>query len=224
MTISVWPADDRPREKLLKRGPDTLSDAELIAIFLRTGTRGCSAVDLARGLIQRYGGLRAMLTADLNSLCRTPGIGPGKAAQLAAVVELGRRYLAERLTRDNALTSPDQAQDYLRHWLQDRAAESFCCLFLDTRHRVVRAEELFRGTIDGATVHPREVVKRALTHNAAAVIVAHNHPSGVAEPSRADEVLTRRLREALALVDIRLLDHIVVGDGAVVSLAARGLL
>ena len=222
--ISSWPATERPRDKLLERGPDALSDAELLAILLRTGVAGKCALTVARDLISNFGGLRRLLAADKPSLCAALGIGPAKYAQLQAAVELGRRRLAERLEHTTPLTSPEHTRMYLRAWLQDRAQEVFCCLYLDSRHRVLDAEELFHGTIDGATVHPREVVKAALARNAAALIVAHNHPSGVAEPSRADEHLTRRLKEALALVEVRLLDHLIVGDGQITSLAEMGLL
>jgi DNA repair protein RadC len=224
MPIKDWPAGERPREKLLQQGPQALSDAELLAIFLRTGVRGKSAVDLGRDLLSSFGGLRALLQADWRTFCQAPGLGMAKYSQLQAALEISRRYLLESLQREDVLTSPEVARSYLTARLRDRPHEVFACLFLDNRHRVICFEELFRGTIDGATVHPREVVKTALAHNAAAVILAHNHPSGVAEPSRADEMLTRRLKDALALVDIRVLDHIVVGEGNAVSLAERGLL
>ncbi len=223
MSIKDWPSDDRPREKLLSKGAASLSDAELLAIFLRTGTKGYSAVDLARELIQRFGGLRQLLNANLDTFCEGQGLGAAKYAQLQAVLEMGRRHLAEQLQRGDPLSSPRDAQSYLLMQLRDRNREVFCCVFLDTRHRVLAYEELFAGTIDGATVHPREVVKRALELNAAAVIAAHNHPSGVAEPSRADETLTTKLKQALALIDIRLLDHLIVGDGECVSLNELGL-
>ncbi len=215
---------ERPREKLLAGGPDRLSDAELLAIFLRTGTPGRSAVDLARELLLGFGGLRGLLTADLASFVARPGLGPVKYVQLQAGLELARRHLEETVRRGPALCSPDAVRRFLRARLRDLPHEVFCCLHLDNRNRVIHFEELFRGTIDGASVHPREVVKRALARNAAALILAHNHPSGVAEPSQADEVITRRLKSALALVDIRVLDHLVVGDGACVSFAERGLL
>lgn len=224
MAITDWPAEERPREKLLARGAAALSDAELLAIFLRTGVPGRTAVDVARDLLGRFGSLRQLLSAEQSAFCAAPGLGEAKFAQLQAVVEMARRYLGERLERGRALGSPADARDYLRLRLQDRHHEVFCCLYLDNRHRVLAFEELFTGTIDGAAVHPREVVKRALGHNAAAVIFAHNHPSGVAEPSRADELLTHRLRDALTLVEIRVLDHLVVGDGEVVSFSERGLL
>lgn len=224
MAIHDWPAGERPREKLLERGAAALSDAELLAIFLRTGTPGRSAVDLARELLDDFGGLRPLLAADREGFCTRPGLGPAKYVQLRAVLEMGRRHLGEELARGEALTSSAATRRYLCAHLRDRSHEVFACLFLDNRHRVIAFEELFRGTIDGASVYPREVVKAALGHNAAAVILAHNHPSGVAEPSRADTRLTERLREALGLVDIRVLDHVVIGEGEPVSFAERGLL
>lgn len=224
MAIRDWPAAERPREKLLQRGAEALSDAELLAIFLRTGVVGMSAVDLARQLISDFGGLRPLLAADCKNFCRHKGLGEAKYVQLQATLELGRRHLYATLQRGDALTSPDDTRRYLSARLRGYGHEVFAALFLDNRHRVIAFEELFSGTIDGASVHPREVVKRALSHNAAALILAHNHPSGVAEPSRADESITRRLREALALVEIRVLDHLIVGDGEIVSLAERGLI
>ena len=224
MPITDWPVAERPREKLLERGPQALSDAELLAIFLRTGCRGRTAVDLARDLLGEFGGLRPLLEADPTRFCRCAGLGPAKYAQLQAVLEMSRRHLWETLRRQATLASPADSTAYLSALLRDRPHEVFGCLYLDNRHRVLAFAELFRGTIDGASVHPREVVKEALAANAAAVILVHNHPSGVAEPSQADLALTRRLREALALVEIRVLDHLVVGDGETVSLASRGLL
>ncbi len=224
MAITDWQADERPREKLIKRGPAALSDAELLAIFLRTGVKGKTAVDLARDLLEEHKGLRNLLAADKQLFCRSHGLGPAKYAQLQATLEMGRRHLREIVQRDNALTSPQLTRDYLQSRLSHHPNEVFACLFLDNRHRVIEYEELFQGTIDGASVHPREVVRRALAHNAAAVILAHNHPSGVAEPSRADEQITRRLQEALALVDVRVLDHIIVGTGEMTSLAERGVI
>lgn len=224
MPITDWPCAERPREKLLARGPQALSDAELLAIFLRTGLPGKTAVDLARELLTTHGGLRPLLEADRAKFCTARGLGTAKFVQLQACLEIARRHLHETLTRGDALCSPEDTRRYLTARLRSQPREVFACLFLDTRHRVIRYEELFHGTIDGAAVHPREVVKQALAHNAAALIVAHNHPSGVAEPSRADCHLTERLREALALVDVRVLDHLVVGDGEIVSFAERGLL
>ncbi len=224
MAITDWPEAEQPREKLLEKGPEALSDAELVAIFLRTGRPGVSAVGLARELIINTGGLRQLLDADFASLNETPGLGPGKFVQLRAGLELGKRYLESRLRRGDVLSNPSATRDYLKMCLRAYPHEVFACLFLDNRHQVICFEELFSGTIDGASVYPREVVKRALQHNAAALILAHNHPSGVAEPSQADRNITRRLAEALSLVDIRVLDHIVVGDGQLVSFAERGLI
>lgn len=224
MAITDWPELERPREKLLERGPEALSDAELLAIFLRTGVPGKTAVDVARDLLSRFGSLRELLAAGVDELCQVPGIGEAKYVQLQAGLEMGRRYLAERLVRGESLSSTADTRQFLQAQLRDRQNEVFCVLFLDNRHRVLVFEELFQGTLNGTAVYPREVVKQALKYNAAAVILAHNHPSGVAEPSRADEQLTSRLKEALALVDIRLLDHLVVGDGEMVSFSERGLL
>ena len=222
MAITDWPAAERPREKLLDKGPAALSDAELLAIFLRTGLRGKSAVDLARELIQHFGGLKQLFSADRSKFCEVPGLGEAKYAQIQAAIEMSRRYLEARMRRDAVLDSPDATRDYLKARLGHQRREIFACLLLDNRHRVIHYAELFQGTIDGASVHPREVVRAALEHNAAAVIFAHNHPSGVAEPSDADRRITTRLKDALALVDIRVLDHLVVGDGETVSLAERG--
>ncbi len=224
MPISDWPRAERPREKLLSRGPESLSDAELLAIFLRTGVSGKTAVDIGRELIARFGGLRALLAASQAEFCSTRGTGTAKYVQLQAALELGRRFLEAAVRRGDPLTRPDDTRRFLSARLRGLPHEVFACLFLDNRHRVIGYEELFRGTIDGTEVHPREVIKRALAYNAAAVILAHNHPSGVAEPSRADETLTRRLKEALALVEIRILDHLIVGEGEIVSFAERGLI
>ncbi len=224
MAITDWPKEERPREKLLQRGASSLSDAELLAIFLRTGVPGKTAVDLARDLLSRFGSLRALLNADLKQFCEGPGLGAAKFAQLQATVEMARRHFSEILQRGDVLENPQQTRDFLISRLRDYSFEVFSCLYLDNRHRVIQFEELFRGTIHGASVYPREVVKKALRHNAAAVIFAHNHPSGVAEPSEADRNITRQLTEALALVDVRVLDHVVVGDGVSVSFAERGLI
>jgi len=224
MSIKDWPADERPREKLLQRGAGALTDAELLAIFLRTGVVGKTAVDLARELLDEYQGLANLLAADQRRFCTSSGLGPAKYAQLQAVLEMNRRYLREALQRGNVLANPSDTRNFLKARLRGYPYEVFSCLFLDNRHRVIEYEELFRGTIDGASVHPREVVRRAMHHNAAALILAHNHPSGVAEPSQADARITRRLKEALALVDVRLLDHFIVGDGEPTSFAERGLL
>ncbi|ALZ86685.1 MULTISPECIES: RadC family protein [Pseudomonas] len=224
MSIKDWPAQERPREKLLEQGAQALTDAELLAIFLRTGVAGKSAVDLARQLLGEFGSLRALLEADLAAFSAHLGLGPAKYSQLQAVLEMGRRHLAEGLKRDSALESPQQVRDYLKARLRHEPHEVFGCLFLDTRHRVLAFEALFHGTIDGASVYPRQVVKRALAHNAAAVILTHNHPSGIAEPSQADRLLTTRLKDALALVDVRVLDHFIVGDGEPLSMAEYGWL
>lgn len=224
MSIALWPEAERPREKLLARGPAALSDAELLAIFLRTGCAGQSAVDLARSLLSDFGGLRPLLEAGQPDFCRRKGLGTAKFTQLQAVLEMGRRHLSARLESGDSLTSPTLVRNYLSAQLRHRPSEVFAVLFLDNQHRLKSFEELFQGTIDGASVYPREVVKRALAHNAAAVILAHNHPSGVAEPSQADRRITERLKAALELVDIRVLDHMVVGDGEVVSFAERGWL
>lgn len=224
MAISDWPAQERPREKLLQQGAESLSDAELLAIFLRTGTVGHSALDLARGLLTSFGGVRGVLEADKEKFCAEPGMGDSKYVQLQAALELTRRHMLETLQRSDCLTSSALTRDYIRSRMRAYEREVFLCLFLDNQHRVIAQEELFYGTIDGSMVHPREVVRRSLHHNAAALIFAHNHPSGVAEPSQADISITRRLKNALALVDIRTLDHLVVGDSEVTSLAERGLM
>lgn len=222
MSIRLWPAAERPREKLLEQGVASLSDAELLAIFLRTGVTGCSAVDLARRLLGEFGSLRALLEADQATFSSHLGLGRAKYAQLQAVLEMARRHLAEQLRRDSALESPQAVRDFLKARLRHEPHEVFACLFLDSRHRVLTFEVLFHGSIDCASVYPRQVVKRALAHNAAALILAHNHPSGVTEPSHSDRVLTQRLKDALALVDVRVLDHFVVGDGDPQSMAELG--
>ncbi|QLF93842.1 DNA repair protein RadC [Pseudomonas sp. ABC1] len=222
MSIRDWPADERPREKLLKYGPAALSDGELLAIFLRTGVAGKSAVDLARYLLNDFGGLRPLLEADLHAFCGHLGLGQAKFAQLQAVLEMSRRHLAERMQRDSALESPQAVRDFLKARLRHEPHEQFGCLFLDAKHRVLTFEALFQGTVDSASVYPRQVIKRALAWNAAAIILAHNHPSGITEPSLADRQLTRRLKEALEYVDIRLLDHFIVGDGEPLSMAEYG--
>ena len=222
MPIRQWPEEERPREKLLQRGSKALTDAELLAIFLRTGVAGRSAVDLARDLLRELGGLRGLFSADRQQFCAHKGLGLAKFAQLQAVLEMSQRYLAETMERPS-LNDPQAVRAFLKSQLYHRPNEIFACLFLDQRHRVLRYEELFQGTIDGASVHPREVARRALEINAAALIFAHNHPSGVAEPSQSDIAITRRLKEALALVDIRVLDHLVIGD-EVVCFSERGLI
>ena len=223
MAIRDWPIDERPREKLLDKGAGALSDAELLAILLRTGTRGRSALDLARDALKSFASLRKLIAADRQRFCAEHGLGLVRYVELQAAVEIARRQLSETLRTGPSLSSPRATRDFLSSQLRDLEHEVFCCLYLDKRHRLIQYQELFRGTIDGASVHPREIVKLALQRNAAAVIIAHNHPSGVAEPSQADELITLRVKEALGLVDIRLLDHIIIGDGASVSLAERGL-
>jgi DNA repair protein RadC len=222
--IRDWAADDRPRERLLANGPAQLSDAEVLAVLLGQGTNGMSAVDLARTLLQAFGGIRGTLNASQCDLTAIRGVGPAKAAILFAARECSSRYLRERLRPGVTIGSPGDSREFLLASLRDRPHEVFCCLFLDNRHRVLAFDELFRGTIDAAAVYPREIVKQALGRNAAAVILAHNHPSGIAEPSQSDQLITRRIRDALELVDIRLLDHFVIGDNCCVSLATRGML
>lgn len=220
MTIRDWPDDERPREKLLQRGGGALSDAELLAIFIGSGRRGKTAVDIGRELLGSSGGLKPLLRTKQAD---TP-LGPVAWIRLQAALEIGRRYLDAELRETEVLTDPSVSARFLKARLEAYPYEVFACLYLDNRHRVIAFEELFRGTIDGASVHPREVVRQCLAHNAAAVIFAHNHPSGVAEPSAADRAITHRLREALALVDVRVLDHFVIGSGSPTSLAQRGML
>ena len=224
MSIKDWATDDRPREKLLSRGPSALTDAELLAIFLRTGTHGKSAVDLARDLLRNFGSLKSLLNADKHRFCQANGLGEAKYAQLQAVMEMARRHFKETLQRGDVLSSPDITRAYLSAQLGGYTYEVFACLFLDSQHRVIQLNELFRGTLHAANVYPREVVKQALHHNAAAVIFAHNHPSGVAEPSIADKQITEKLKAALALLEIRVLDHLIIGDGEPYSFAEHGLI
>lgn len=224
MAITDWPENERPREKLLQRGPQALGDAELLAIFLRTGVTGMDAVTLARELLKKFGSLRSLLVADEQRFCEAKGLGQAKYVQLQAVLEMARRYLAEELASGDALTTPRLTRQYLVARLRGRPHEVFAALFLDSQHRVLVYEELAQGTLDGAAVYAREVVKAALKHQAAAVIFAHNHPSGVREPSAADRVLTEKLKQALALVEIRVLDHFIVGEGEPLSFAERGWL
>ncbi|MCL2873194.1 MAG: DNA repair protein RadC [Betaproteobacteria bacterium] len=224
MTISHWPEQERPRERLAALGPTALADAELLAILLRTGVRGKSAVDLARDILVKLGGIRGLLDAPEHEWRAISGLGVAKRAQVMAGVELARRMLRETLAERNALNRPEQVREFLCLSLAGLAYESFHALWLDNQNRLVASEELARGTLAEAHVYPREVVKRALTHNAAAVIFAHNHPSGHAEPSAADLTLTRRLTEALALIDVRVLDHFVIAGPEAVSLAEAGKL
>ena len=224
MAITDWPEGERPREKLLTRGAAALSDAELLAIFLRTGVVGKSAVDLARELLTQFGSLTQLFAASEADFCAVHGMGQAKFVQLQAIREMSLRGLKEELQRGDALNSPRVVRDYLQLLLGSRQQEIFLVLFLDTQHRVIASEELFQGTLSQTSVYPREVVKRALAHNAAAVILAHNHPSGIAEPSQSDQLLTEALKQALSLVDVRVLDHFVVGMGQTLSFAERGLL
>jgi DNA repair protein RadC len=223
MRISDWPLAERPRERLLAKGAGALSDAELVAVLLRSGVRGKSAVDLARDLLTQYEGVTHMLEAGAE-LETIKGLGPAKRAQFAAAIELARRSLQEKLKENAALTSPGAVRDYLRLRLASRKEEAFVCIWLDAQHRAIDIEEPFRGTLTQTSVYPREIVKAALRMNAAAVIFAHNHPSGVAQPSQADELLTRNLKEALALVEIKVLDHFIVAGNQAISFAERGLL
>jgi len=222
--ISNWPEQERPRVKLLSRGPAALSDAELLAIFLRTGLHGKTALDLSRDLLTDYDGLRGLIETDSKTFCQTKGLGLAKYSQIQAAIELGKRYLQENLLKKDVLSSPNDTKNFLLAQLRAYPYEVFACLFLDNRHQIISFDKMFNGTIDGANVYPREVVKQALARNAAAVIFAHNHPSGVAEPSLADKNITRRLQEALGLVDIRVLDHFVIGENTAVSFAEQGLI
>lgn len=224
MAITDWPEGERPREKLLQQGVGVLSDAELLAIFLRVGVTGKSAVDLARDLLKCFGSLNGIFAASLAELCAVNGIGESKYAQLQAIFEMSRRALTEEMQTRDVLNSPQQVRDYLCLKLGSLSREVFMVLFLDAQNRVLAKEELFSGTLTQTSVYPREVVKRVLDHNAASVIFAHNHPSGVAEQSRADELLTTALKQALALVDVRVLDHFIVAGNSTLSFAERGLL
>ena len=224
MAIRQWPCGEGPRDKLLLRGPAALSDAELLAVLLRTGRRGHSALDLARDLLQRAGDLPALLCLDRAALEAEPGLGPAKYAQLRAALELARRGAEQGLRDADVMSSPQRTREFLLHHLASREREVFSCLFLDSQHRLLRCDDLFLGTLDGAAVYPREIAVRALQYRAAAVIFAHNHPSGVAEPSQSDIQITRRLKDALLLVDVRVLDHLIVGNQEIVSLAERGLI
>lgn len=224
MSIADWPEGERPREKLLQRGAASLSDAELLAIFLRTGVVGKSAVDLARELLVRFGSLTTLFAASEADFCELHGMGQAKYVQLQAVLEMARRALQEEMKGGDALNSPRAVRDYLQLLLRARPQEVFMAIFLDAQHRVISSEELFHGTLTQTSVYPREVVKRALYHNAAALIFAHNHPSGVAEPSQSDRLLTDALKQALTLVDVRVLDHFIVAGAGCVSFAEKGLL
>ncbi|HEX7011437.1 MAG TPA: DNA repair protein RadC [Steroidobacteraceae bacterium] len=223
MAIRDWPEGERPREKLLELGPHTLTEAELLAILFRTGVRGQTAIDLARSLLLEFGSLRGLLTAGRERLCSTRGLGPARYAAVQAALELARRHHQELMISASPLAHPRAVREFLQMRLRDLKYEVFCCLWLDKRRRVILFEELFRGTVDSAHIHAREVVKQALLRNASAVILAHNHPSGVPEPSRDDVIVTRRLREALAIVEVQVVDHLIVGDGKCESMAERGM-
>ncbi|WP_313644081.1 RadC family protein [Pseudomonas sp.] len=222
MNIREWPAQDRPREKLLRQGAGSLSDAELLAVFLGSGVRGRNVVELARGLLARFGSLRQLLEADRDAFLGELGLGPVRYGQLQALLEIGRRHLATSIARESVMDSPATVRSYLKVMLRHEASEVFGCLFLDTKHRPLAFEILFRGTIDKACVYPREVVRRALLHNAAALILCHNHPSGHSEPSQEDVHLTLSLKRGLALIDVRVLDHIIVGEGEPLSMVEQG--
>ena len=222
MNIREWPAEERPREKLLQRGAGSLTDAELLAVFLGSGVRGCNVVELARRLLVKFGGLRQLLEAERDAFVGELGLGPVRYGQLQALLEIGRRHLATTIERESAMDSPAAVRRYLKSMLRHEVSEVFGCLFLDSKHRPLAFEILFRGTIDRASVYPREVVRRALQHNAAALILCHNHPSGNCEPSQDDVHLTLSLKRGLGLIDVRVLDHIIVGDGEPMSMVEHG--
>jgi DNA repair protein RadC len=224
MAIKDWPQGEGPRDKLLQQGAAQLSDAELLAVLIRNGTSGQNALTTGRLLLTHFGGLRSLMTATEDKVCQIPGVGPVKYAQLQAAAEISKRISRENLQRGQILTNPDLTRDYLMRQLADRSYEVFALLLLDSQHRVIQFVELFRGTIDSASVYPREVVSLVLEKRAAAVIICHNHPSGIAEPSQADRRITERLKNALATIDVSLLDHMVVGDFEIVSFAERGWL
>jgi len=224
LPIKEWPEAERPREKLINNGAHSLSDAELLAIFIRTGLPGKTALDIARDALHEAGNLRSLLNMPVSELCQSKGFGVAKYVQFQAALELGRRYLMEKLEKGSVINNPQTSRDYLTMQLRDKPYESFFVMFLDSKHSVIHCQELFRGTIDNASVPVREVVKEALKYNCAAMIVAHNHPSGVAEPSHADMLLTKSLYSALNLVGIKLLDHFVVGESEIVSFAELGQL
>ncbi len=224
MTIQDWPAELRPRERLIQAGAVVLSDAELLAIFLRTGIRGKSAVDLGRDMLSRFGSLSALFAASRQEFSQIPGLGDAKFAQLQAVLELAKRAISEELSRGDILSSPQAVKNYLKLTLGGKSYESFTVLFLDVKHRLIQTAELARGTLDQASVYPREIIKQALLLNAAAIIIAHNHPSGSPEPSQADQHLTQTIRQAMQLVDLRLLDHFIIALPHIYSFAEHGLL
>ena len=224
MVLKDIPADARPREKLLARGAAALADAELIALLLRTGLKGISVLQLAQQLLDHFGGISGLLHAQASDLKRIKGLGPAKRAEIAAVIEIARRALVRELAEQPVFDAPSKVKSYVQLQIGGRGFEVFAVLFLDAQSRLLKLEEMFRGTLTQTSVYPREVVKRALDLQAAAVILAHNHPSGAAEPSRADEYLTQTLKSALQLIDVRVLDHLVVGHNEVISFAERGLL
>ena len=224
MSITDWPEDERPRERLLKQGAAALSDAELLAIFLRVGMKGKSAVDLARELVTTFGSLHGLFSASREALCEVKGMGEAKYVQLQAVLEMAKRALDENIKLTDALSSPQAVRDYLRLTLSRLPHEVFVAVFLTAQNRVIKVEEIFRGTLTQTSVYPREIVKRALAHNAASIIFAHNHPSGEANPSQADRALTKTLADALALVDVQVLDHFIVAPGASLSFAEQGMM
>lgn len=224
MKITDWPKHERPREKLLEKGAATLSDSELLAIFLRTGIKGISAIDLARNLLKEFGSFRRLLGASEHDFCKIKGLGQAKFAQLQASLEMVQRYTAETLDKTDVFNSVEQTQAYLIAKLRDQPHEVFAMLLLDSQHRLIKYRPMFYGTIDSASVYPRVLVQQALIDNAAAVILAHNHPSGIAEPSQADKSITKRIIDAFKLMDIKVLDHFVIGDGIAVSFAQRGLM
>ena len=224
MAITDWPLNERPREKLLKQGAASLSDAELLAIFLRVGMRGKTALDLARDLITHYGNLKALLSATEVNFCAFPGMGPAKFVQLQASLEMSKRYFNDEMRESNAITNPDASKQFLRRALASKKHEVFACLYLDTQHHIIDFEELFTGTLDAASVYPREVVRSVIEKAAAAVIFCHNHPSGSTTASEADIHLTARLKKALELIDVRVLDHMIVAGNQVMSFAENGLL
>ncbi len=224
MAMLALSADEQPREKLLQNGPGSLSDAELLAIFLRTGVNGCNAVDLARQLLQDFGSLKALFSATQQEFCQVKGLGPVKYCQLKAVLEMANRYLWEELKPKLMLTSADSARDFLYSKMYGLNQEVFSCIFLDNQHQVISYQALFYGTLNQAAVYPREIARKGLENNAAAVILAHNHPSGLHEPSQADKVMTQQIIKALKLLDIKVLDHFIIGNAAIFSFAESGLL
>lgn len=222
LPISQWPSHERPREKLLTQGAEILNDAELLAIFFRTGLKGKTAVDLAREVLQMHGGLRQLLAATPQVFCQTRGLGLAKYIHLQASIELGKRYLKAKISKHNVLTCPEDTRRFLMTQLRDKRQEVFACLFLDTKYHIIAYEELFHGSLNSAEVHPRVVLEKTLYHNAAALILCHNHPSGNAQPSESDIDITKKIINALSFVDVLVLDHLIIGDGEMVSLAERG--